>query len=480
MARLELEERVYNWIEEQGLLSQGDGVLLAVSGGCDSVALFRFFCRMAERGQCTLRCVHVEHGLRGGDSLADAEFVRRLCKDYHIPCKVIGVGEQIAAMEDTHMSLEEKARLARYEALEHQARDMEEEMGRPVHIAVAHHANDNVETMLFHLARGTGLDGMRGMPAVRGRIVRPFLQVSRREIEDYLRELQQDYCRDCTNEDTTFQRNRIRHEVIPQLERVNSRAVCHMGRAAQLVGEVADYLGKQAGEILRQVQAREGREIHVESLRSYPDFLQREVVHLWLQQHIPGAKNISAAHISKIVELFDAQVGRRYHLPKDMVVRRTYQGIAIACQQFPEEPSPGEHILLPEDDLEKGTVEIIYGNYRIILRVRDWDGTEEIPGNTYTKCFDYDKIKNNVSVRTRQSGDYITITAEGAHKRLQDYFVNEKVPAIKRREIPLLCDGSHVIWVMGYRISEHYKISDTTKKVLEVHMIEEKENERDN
>ncbi|MDD6194382.1 MAG: tRNA lysidine(34) synthetase TilS [Lachnospiraceae bacterium] len=480
MVRPEFEERVYNWIEEEGLLPKGDGVLMGVSGGADSVALLRFFCRMAERGQWTLRCVHVEHGLRGRESLADAEFVKHLCRGCDIACQVISVGEQIASMEDTHMSLEEKARFVRYEALEQQARNMEEELGRPVHIAVAHHANDNVETMLFHLARGTGLDGMRGMPAARGRIVRPFLQVSRQEIEDYLGELHQDYCRDYTNEDTTFQRNRIRHEVIPQLEKVNARAVCHMGRTARLVGEVADYLGKQAREILQQIQVEEGKEIRVEPLRLYPAFMQREVVHLWLQQHIPGARNISFSQIAKIVELFDAQVGRQYYLPKGMVVRRTYQGIKITCESFSGQTVEQGELLILEEDLCMQNVEMTYGKYHIFFRLRDWDGTEEIPGNLYTKCFDYDKIKNNVSVRTRHSGDYITITAEGAHKSLQDYFVNEKVPADRRDEIPLLCDGSHVIWVMGYRISEHYKISNQTQKVLEVHMIEEKENERDN
>ena len=480
MVRPEFEERVYNWIEEEGLLSKGDGVLMGVSGGADSVAMLRFFCRMAERGQWTLSCAHVEHGLRGRESLADAEFVKNLCRECGIACRVIGVGEQIASMEDTHMSLEEKARLVRYETLEQQARSMEEELGRPVHIAVAHHANDNVETMLFHLARGTGLDGMRGIPAARGRIVRPFLQVSRQEIEDYLRELHQDYCRDYTNEDTTFQRNRIRHEVIPQLEKVNARAVCHMGRTARLVGEVADYLGKQAREILQQIQAEEGTEIQVEPLRPYPAFMQREVVHLWLQQHIPGARDISFSHIAKIVELFDAQVGRQYYLPKGMVVRRTYRGIKITCEAFAGQAVEQGELLILEEDLNRRDVEMTYGKYRLFFRLRDWDGTEEIPGNLYTKCFDYDMIKNNVSVRTRQSGDYITITAEGAHKSLQDYFVNEKVPADKRDEIPLLCDGSHVIWVVGYRISEHYKISNQTQKVLEVHMIEEKENERDN
>lgn len=478
MARLELEERVYNWIEEKGFLPKGDGVILGVSGGADSVALFRFFCAMEKRGGWKLRCVHVEHGLRGQESLGDAMFVEELCRKFDVPCRVVGVGERIAGMRDTHMSLEEKARNARYEVLLQQATEMEQELGCPVHIALAHHANDNVETMLFHLARGTGLDGMRGMPMVRGSIVRPFLQVERQEIEAYLQELQQAYRQDGTNADTSFHRNRIRHNVIPEMEKVNERAVAHMARAAGLLGEVADYLGTQANEMLQQVQEEKGQEIVVEPLLEQPAFLQREVVHLWLQQYIPGAKDVGASHIYKIVELFDAQVGREYHLPKGMVVRRTYQGVEILSSCSEKRDIAREEVSLSLKELEKNSLEITCGNTRVILAVEDWDNTKEIPGNLYTKCFDYDMIRNNVSVRTRGSGDYITITSEGAHKRLQDYFVNEKVPAVIRDQIPLLCDGSHVMWVMGYRMSEHYKISNKTKKVLKVHMIEEKENER--
>lgn len=479
MNRLELEERVYNWIEEQGMIPRGDGVLLGVSGGGDSVALLRFFQRMAERGQWRLQCIHVEHGLRGKESIEDAEFVQKLCQDYHIPCKVVHVGEQIASLDDTHMSLEEKARKVRYEVMEQQAGEMEQALGRPVHIAVAHHANDNAETMLFHLARGTGLDGLRGMPATRGPIVRPFLQVSRQDIEAYLMELEQDYRVDGTNGDVAYSRNRIRHEVIPQMEKVNPRAVVHMAQAAQLVGEVADYFNGLAREILEGVQRRDGKEIFIDSLGEYPDFLQREVVHLWLQQHIPGAKDISYSHMVKIVELFDAQVGRRYDLPKNMMVRRTYRGIEILKESDCNQAAVWREASWPKEDLERNEMEISCGNYHICFQVQAWEGTEEIPGNIYTKCFDYDMIKNNVSVRRRQRGDYITITSEGLHKKLQDYFVNEKIPAPERDEIPLLCDGAHVMWVLGYRISEHYKINSQTKKVLKVHIFEEKENERD-
>lgn len=476
MARFELEERVYNWIEKRNLIPKGEGVLIGLSGGADSVALFRFFCNAASKAQWTLRCVHVEHGLRGQDSLKDAAFVEKLCGEWGVSCRVVSVGDVIAAMDDTHMSLEEKARSARYDVLMQQAERMEKEIGEPVHIALAHHANDNAETMLFHLARGTGIDGMRGMPIARGPIVRPFLQVSRQEIEDYLKELKQDYCQDVTNGDVSYDRNRIRHHVMPELEKVNNRAVEHMTQAAELLSEVAEYVQMQAEDVLQKAKTEDGKELSKEALLGIPDFLQREVIHLWLQQFVPGAKDIGASHIYKITELLKAQVGREYHLPRGVVVARSYVGLAIGCRKQ-EMPSAPREVVLSADEIGEETIEISYGNKRIFLSAEGWDGTKEIPENLYTKCFDYDMIRNNVSIRGRRSGDYITITAEGTRKRLQDYFVNEKVPAEKRDGVPLLCDDSHVIWVMGYRISEHYKISEKTKKVLRVHMIEEKEHE---
>ena len=477
----EFEKKVWDWIEENRLVSCGDGVLLGVSGGADSVALLRFFHSISREKNLKLKCIHIEHGIRGEESLRDASFVKNLCKELQVPCKVIPAGQEIAAIEDTHASLEEKARRVRYEKLEAEAELFEQEIKERVHIGVAHHANDNVETLLFHLIRGTGLDGLRGMPLCRDRIIRPFLTVGRDEIEEYLENLQQTFCRDKTNEDVTYDRNRIRHLILPEMEKINPRGISNMNRAAILTGEAADYINAQAEKVLKEavIASKEKGalgEISEEILKEQPDFLKREILHLWLEKYIPGAKDVGTVHLNMLLELLGGQPGHRCHLPKNRIVWKTYGGLAIGMDGSEAES-------LPEDigikaDLEQGeTLEYHYGRYQVRLCIKPYMAGQKIPGNIYTKWFDYDKIKNNILIRARRSGDFLTISKEGARKKLQDYFVNEKVPASKRDEVPLLCDGSHVLWVVGHRISEYYKVNTETKQILEVQFFEEKENE---
>lgn len=482
MNRQEFEESVYNWIETQDMLRHQDGVIAGVSGGADSVALLLFLCRIREQMQLCIRCIHVEHGIRGEDSLCDARFVEELCKELKVPCKIVSIGERIRVMTDTHMSMEEKARKVRYEIFSAEAEKLEAELHRSVCIAVAHHRNDNVETMLFHMARGTGIDGMCGMPPKRGRIVRPFLSVGREDIEAYLAECKQPYCTDGTNADTAYDRNRIRHNIIPEMKRVNERAVVHMNQAALLLREVAEYVGNQANELLRQAsvvppQVGTMGELETKCLVGQPEWLRCEVIHLWLQQHITGAKNIGSVHMHNISGLLNAQVGKQISLPCRLVVLRTYKGIAIARENDTDIQKKYIDVSLEAIDLSEEGLFFVYSDKIIKIQKKAYNRQEEIPRNLCTKWFDYDKIKHDIQIRTRQRGDRLMVSESGACKKLQDYLVNEKVPASMRDEIPLLCEGNHVIWVMGYRISEYYKIDDETRCVLEVQILEEKGNE---
>ncbi len=441
--------------------------MLGVSGGADSVALLRFFCEIREEWNLTLSCIHVEHGLRGEESLGDAAFVEQLCQQLDVPCQVVSVGAEIEAMDDTHMSLEEKARRVRYEVLEQAA------VGE--RIALAHHRDDNVETMLFHLARGTGLDGLRGMPMQRDNIIRPFLGVGRDDIEAYLKALSQGYRVDATNIDQRYDRNKIRHKIIPSLGEVNDRAIMHMNQAAVLVGEVADYINAQAQEILAETV--NGQSLAVQPLRDLPDFMIREVLHLFLQKFIPGAKDISASHLQSMQELLDMQVGKEVHLPKGWRVRRSYEGIQLVQPREEEPEVVSCEVVIAKEELEEKSLSVTYGKCELILEVKDYVSEGRIPRNNYTKWFDYDKIKKNIHIRGRRVGDYFICDNRGSTKGLKDYFINEKIPSAIRDEIPLICDDSHVMWIVGYRISEYYKVNDTTKKILEVHMIEENKNE---
>ena len=275
----ELEERVLSYMREKHMIEEKQAILAGVSGGADSVCLLLLLCSLKSRLDLRLFVVHVEHGIRGEESLADARFVRDLCKRLSVPCQVCPVDVPGRAKR-LGQSLEEAGRTARYEIFEREARALEERHGRKCRIAVAHNANDNAETMLYHLARGTGIRGLAGIPPVRGRIIRPLLALKREEIEAYLEEKGQKFCRDATNETDLYRRNRIRHRILPVMEELNPEAVRHMGRTGEMLGELDAWLQEVADRVLGEAVEPDG--LRKEPLRKLPEPLRREVLHRWI------------------------------------------------------------------------------------------------------------------------------------------------------------------------------------------------------
>ncbi len=471
----QFEETVLERMEQEHLLLPGDGVAVGVSGGADSVALLRFFCRIRERMSLSLLCVHVEHGLRGESSLSDQTFVRELCGRLDAPFAAVSLGERLRKGKNGKSS-EEEARKLRYEALEAQAKRWEEKTGRRVRIAVAHHAEDNAETVLFHLARGCGLDGLQGIPIRRGRVIRPFLYQSRAEIEAYLSQLGQDYCTDASNADLAYDRNRIRHRVLPELQKINPQAVSHICKNALLIREMDADLRQRSAAVLAVAQIAPD-EIGVQAWEGEPSLVRRETIRLWLEAFFPSRRDLSSAHLEAAAALEQKQVGSSVTLPDGWRIRRTYRGLKI--QKEPKEtPREGHCLLLAKADLDGGEETAAdFGGKRLALRVFEAKEVRDFPRNAYTKWFDYDRIENDIAIRSRRPGDYLMIRGDGGRKKLQDYMVNEKIPQDLRDGILLLCDGSHVLWVTGYRISAYYKIRQTTEKILEVRILEEEDHE---
>lgn len=475
MQQAKWEESVCRFIEQEDLIHPGDGVLVGVSGGADSVALLRFLWQMRDRLGICLRCIHVEHGIRGQESLRDQYFVEELCRDLGIEERTISVKDRLQDAVLAQTAVEEAAREARYAVLTQEAEAWEKELGHPVRIALAHHAGDNGETMLFHLVRGTGLEGMRGMPVKRGRIIRPFLSSSRAQVEAYLAGLGQTYCQDSTNTDIHYDRNRLRHQVMPELQKINAQAGDHLGREALYLGQVADYIRQVAKDLL--AQSRQGDLLLAEPLKDQPSFLRCQVLYLWLAAYVAGLRDISTAHLEALDQLFAAQTGRRVELPYGLSVARTYEGLEMRCGDSGLEKEDLCHTFSADEIQEGIRIPLPETGKYIEVSSFSYDSKMEIPRKFYTKWFDYDKIKNAIQLRYRRKGDYLTVTASGGRKSLQDYFVNEKVSRWERDRVPLLCDGDHVIWAVGYRISTYYKVDDHTKRILKIQILEENENE---
>ena len=469
MMESEMIQKVLDHIEEYHMLEKGDHVLVGVSGGADSVCLLLVLRELREKYRLKVSAVHVEHGIRGEDSLRDAAFVQELCGRLDVDC-VVRHCDVPAFSREKGMSLEEGARVLRYGCFAEVQRQLSADK-----VAVAHNQNDCGETLLFQLIRGSGLRGMCGIDPVRGNIIRPLLCVSREEIEAFLRGRGQAFCTDATNLETVYSRNKIRHQVMPVLREMNDGAVEHLYRSTRYAAEAAelvDALAREARE--RCVEERQPEKMQPgkrcaesvqikESLLNEQPLIRKTLVLDLLGEQAGGRKDISQVHVLKVLELFKKQVGRKISLPYGLQAERTYDGVEIGCLRERESIVSG----MP---LEPGIpLEIPARGWRITARILEKTGEfQEIPKKRYTKWFDYDKIKGTLLLRNRSQGDFFVMDAQGRRQSLKKYLINEKVPARKREEILVLADGSHILWAIGGRISEAYKVTKDTKRILEV------------
>ena len=479
-------EKIRATIEKNKLIEQGDFVLAGVSGGADSVCLLLVLRELAGKIGFALEVVHVEHGIRGDESCKDASFVEKLCDRLQVPCHVCQVDVPAFAKKEG-LGLEEAARRLRYEAYENVAK----EAGVPmVKVALAHHADDNAETMLFQMVRGSGLTGLAGMRESRPlgehvTVIRPLLGTTRAQIEAYLGQQRQPYCTDSTNMDTDYSRNKIRHEVLPRLAEINPQTVLHMRQSAELLQELSDYVESEVTRMQERVCESAGGRCRMESsvFQAYPHILQTELIHRVIGRTAGSSKDIGTVHVEAVIKLFDSQVGRSINLPYRLVATRVYGGVVIAKEDLQQTAGGHTSDAKEQTKLELGaeslrrletgeTLTLPLNPGSMSFRILDFRGEiPEIPKKAYTKWLNYDKIKSGLQIRRRMAGDYLIIDDEGHHKKLKDYFVAEKIASDRRDDIWLLADGAKILWVVGGRISADYKIEGQTKKILEVQIV---------
>jgi tRNA(Ile)-lysidine synthase len=440
-----MENKVFAYIRQYHMIEEGDRIVAGVSGGADSVCLLAVLREYQKRVPFQLGVVHVNHQLRGEEARRDADYVDRLCRKWELPYREYTYPVAEMAREG-HMSLEEAGRKARYEAFR---RFMEEWGGDKT--ALAHHQNDAAETFLYHLARGSGIRGLCGIRPVRERIIRPLLGVERQEIENYLEEKGIEYLTDSTNLSLDYMRNKIRHQVLPVLVKdINEQTVSHIARTAQILLEAENYLEKQADNLRKEYVREEKGRIRVsKELFAKEEILQQYVLRGALGQLAGGLKDIGMEHVQSLMRLPGRGAGKLVSLPYGIQGKMGYEALWLTVIQD-EEPASGE---APE----------------LIWHWRKFSyENQPIPENKYTKWFDYDKIEAGLNVRERRPGDFLVVNASGGRKKLKDYLIDCKVPRHERDRIPLLADGSHIVWAVGYRISEYYKVTHETKTVLEV------------
>ena len=450
--------RVREYMKQNHMAEPGDGVLAAVSGGADSVCLLLVLKALEESLGIHVAAFHLHHGLRGAEADRDERFVRELCERLQV--SLHAVREDVAGYAKTHgLSEEEAGRTLRYQWLEKTAG----EFGCR-RIATAHHKDDQTETVLMNLFRGSGLRGLGGIRPVRElsgelTLIRPLLGVNRQEIETHLIEEKEAWCEDSTNKELVYARNKVRNELIPWIrEHINDRAEEHILKTAAFASQADEYFVSQAEKLLGdgfQEQEASFAEIDTALFDSQPDIMKSYLIRAMIMKVSGSAKDISARHMDAIAALDGPGGGTLVDLPYGLQAMRSYQKLII------------RKAAVEQNARECGKT--------LQTKVFPWKKDMEIPKNQYTKWFDYDKINDTLSVRTREPGDYFMI-GNGKTKKLHRFFIDEKIPEELRDHILLLAEGNHVLWIIGYRISEYYKVTESTRNVLEVRADDKGEN----
>ncbi len=402
-----MQNRLLKFAREQNLMAPGDTVICAVSGGADSVAMLFALYLLREKLGITLEAAHFNHNLRGEESLRDETFVRELCARYEIPLHVAS-GE----IHPGKKGLEAAARDARYAFLE----------SLPGKIATAHTADDNAETILMHLVRGTGLKGLGGIAPRRGKLIRPMLGITRREVEDFLAEWHLPHVEDSTNETDTFLRNRLRHHVMPLLAAENPRIAENLSQMALRLREDEACLSQLSNyETLPEV----------ETLRTLPSAVRSRMLERFLKEN--GVREPEDVHIAQAEALvFSDSPSASAAFPGGVTLSRQYGHLTA---------NPTGEAFTPVTLTCPGSAEA--AGIRITCEPAGELAQSE---NLLTVC-----PVGKISIRPRQTGDKIRLS--GGSKSLKKLFIDRKIPAADRERIPVVCDETGILGVYSIGVN---------------------------
>lgn len=456
-----MEKNVFAYMEQWNMIEPGSLVIAGVSGGADSMCMLGILLKYRKKRDFELVVVHVNHGIRGGEAYQDEIHVRDFCDARGLRFEAVRIDvPQLAAR--LRISEEEAGRKARYEAF-YEAAEKYRMQGQEYKIAVAHHKKDLAETVLFNLARGSGIRGAAGILPVNGAVVRPLLCCDKKEITEWLSEEGISYVEDSTNEKLDYSRNRMRQVVLPCLEEnINSGAVDNLCNFAGIMGQALHYLTTQAEAAGNQAVRRYGDIIWLaDDFSGIEPVLQGMLIPNLIGELAESKKDITFAHTRLVTELFTKPAGTQISLIHNIVAKKGYSGVYLFGR--------GTDIYSAAEIRERefGNLPLDCGD-RVHFETVGREKNIKFPIKNYTKYFDCDKIKGNLCVRKRNPGDYLIISESGGKKTIKSYLIEQKVPRELRQRLTVVADGSHVLWVVGLRDSAGCRVTESTRRVLKV------------
>lgn len=425
-----LERKVVRYINEERLFSRESKILVALSGGADSVALLRVL--HAEGYRC--EAAHCNFHLRGEESDRDERFVRQLCERYAIPLHTVDFDTSQYARQ-RRLSIEMAARELRYEWF----RKVREECGADV-IAVAHHRDDSVETMLLNLIRGTGIAGLTGIKPVNEAIVRPLLCVGRDEVIDYLHRIGQKYVTDSTNLKDEYVRNKIRLNLLPLMQEINPSVKRSLAETGERLGEVATIYNMCIAEAKNRVMTPEGISIAALLKEPCPKAVLFEILH---------PMGFNTAQIGDVYRSLYGQSGKRFVSEKWRVIRdRDSLLVEGNAESVPFAPP-----------------------FRLEKEEREYTPDVELPRDKRVACFDADKLNEPLTLRLWRTGDTFVPFGMKGRKKVSDYLTDRKFSLSQKERQWVLCCGERIAWLIGERTDNRFRVDEQTRRVVFYRMV---------
>ncbi|HWR59685.1 MAG TPA: tRNA lysidine(34) synthetase TilS [Thermodesulfovibrionales bacterium] len=440
-------------LSRHSMLSGGETVLVGLSGGPDSVCLLMVLDKLRGELDLKLHAIYIDHGLRPAEIPEEVEFCRELCEGLHVPFTTKAIDVKTYSKQQG-MNKQEAARELRYKVFDEVSAEIM--AGR---IALGHTSDDQLETFFMRFFRGSGPAGLSGIPPVRGRIIRPLIEVGRTEIEEFLGGQNQGCIVDSSNLKEDYSRNKLRLSFIPEIKKINPRIVETVSRTMEILREEERYFGIQVTKTLMKLVCRKSDlriELFLTPMESMDKVILRRVLRRAIEE-TKGLRGMGFAHIEDVIELIkQGRPGDRLYLPRGLRVIKNY-GTLVITSEVPQRIGvfalnvPGEAVLREIKAVITATAE------DMIDCDSDWKKIA---------VFDADKVGVALTVRPREEGDFFYPLGFGKRKKLQDFFVDEKVPRDERDSIPIIVSGNDIVWIAGYRGDERFRTTAATKKFL--------------
>ncbi len=453
--------KVKAYVIENDLIENGDRVLVALSGGPDSVCLLNILFELRKEFNIEVAAAHVNHMLRGEEAFKDEEYARTICKNLNIEffSERIDINK---ISKERSISHELAGREERYKFF-----NLISSKNGYNKIAIAHNANDQAETVLMNMMRGSGIEGLCGIRSKReGGIIRPILCLSREEIENYCDINNLNPRIDKSNLENIYSRNKVRLDIIPYMKNnFNKDIIETINRMSNLLQIDNDFIEKECNNYYKKFCVNNGKNLII-SKEAF--FIEKAILTRLIKKAFIDFTgkytNFEMKHIYEVISLASKDTNKKINIPNGVIAENIYGDIYLRFKEVKN--NDFKEIALNKSELDGNSVD--FDNYSISFVIIKNKKNIEFSNNVLIKFFDYDKIKEKLIIRKRINGDKIVPLGMKGSKKVKDIFIDLKVPVENRNEVPILCFDNEIAWLVGYKVSESFKITKETKNIIKI------------